>query len=84
MKFEIKYLKKGGYRLCEKSEEYYLISLGNILLRKENEKHLSFWECMEESFNDKELEGKLFPKITDDYYDDYHFVPKRILVIQMK
>ena len=37
MKFEIKDLKEGGYCLFEKSDDWeYLITLGNIKLRKEN------------------------------------------------
>ena len=78
MKFEIKKLKKGGIFLCDKSD-YDLIWLGEIVLRKENNKNLSFCCQNEDRFDyhgfEKALCGKIYPK---------NFTLKRILVIQMK
>ena len=77
MKFEIKYLKKGGYHLFRNFYQE-LIALGNIRLLKENYKSSSCcWQ--DENYFDyhriqKTLCGKRYPD---------HFTPKRILVIQM-
>ena len=81
MKFEIINLKEGGYCLYEESGCNTLIELGNICLKKENEKHLSFCFRNEENFDYhgiyKALCGRTY------LFGDENFTPKRILVIQM-
>ena len=77
MKFEIKYLKKGGIYLYKKSSEY-LMALGDIYLNKENNKNESYCYQSEDHFNYHGIEKALCGK-TGDY-----FTPKRILVIQME
>ena len=78
MKFEIKELING---IClYKSFEEWLIYLGDIVIRKENNKDKSWCNQNEERFNyygiDKALCGKRY------LYHEY-FIPKRIFVIQM-
>ena len=80
MKFEIKDLYWGGYELCEKSDKWNLIVLGDIVLFKENKKNHSCCFQSEYNFDYHGIENALCGKI---YYPD-KFTPKRILVIQMK
>ena len=79
MKFEIKHLEEGGYRLISDFDEYgRLIQLGDIWLYKENEKGKSCC-CQDESiFNYHGIEKGLLGKIYEP------FILKRILIIQMK
>ena len=88
MKFEMKNWKKGGFQLFNKQNEYFLITIGNIELRKKDCKHLSRCWQEEEVFNFKGIENAISGKII--YQDEKLrqvgecFTPKRILVIQMK
>ena len=65
-----------GYCLYKKSDGF-LISLGDILLRKENYKNQSCCFQDEYRFDYHGIENALCGK-------DWTFTPKRILVIQMK
>ena len=78
MKFEIKDLEWGGINLFEKSH-HCLITLGNIYLYKQNQKSDSCCKQYEERFNYHGIGNALCGKIGLDT-----FIPKRILVIQMK
>ena len=83
MKFEIKDLKLGGYKLYEKSDRYAnLITLGDIELLKENWKNESYCSQYENRFNYHGIEKALYGKAGYSIHDK--FTPKRILVIQMK
>ena len=75
MKFEIKDLEKGGIVLNQQSY-YFLISLGEIYLQKENHKNDSFCNQDESRFDYHGIENALCGK--------EYFKTKRILVIQMK
>ena len=75
MKFEIKNLQEGGIYLREKSDDR-LIWLGNICLRKENDKNYSFCQQNENYFDYNGIKKALC--------GEKYFTPKRILVIQMK
>ena len=81
MKFEIKDLKWGGIYLGRKSDEY-LILLGDICLRKENNKSKSHCYQSENWFDYHGIQNALCGKQPDKYGDMY-FTPQRILVIQM-
>ena len=85
MKFEIKNLEKGGIGLRGKSEEG-LIELGDIILRKENNKNESCCCQYENFFNYHGIKNALCGKTR--YYDNEwkgeRFTSKRILVIQLK
>ena len=70
-------LKDGGYKLYEKSD-YRLIQLGNIWLKKENNKDESFCVQDEDWFDYHGIEKALCGKEDYDYW-----TTKRILVIQM-
>ena len=86
MKFEIKDLNYGGIWLCKNSDIFDdLIILGEIRLKKENNKNKSFCEQYEENFNYHGIINALCGKTYD--YNSFKgecFTPKRILVIQMK
>ena len=82
MKFEIKDLKKGGYRLWNKSV-VGLIELGNIVLYKENNKIYSRCYQNEDLFDYFGIEKALCGK-TYEHPKHERFTPKKILVIQMK
>ena len=75
MKFEIIDLYSGGIELYKKSDGS-LIWLGEILLSKENEKGESYFMRYVKPIEDNEIKKELYRK------ED--FIPKRILVIQMK
>ena len=79
MKFEIKDLKYGGYKLWGKSDSYFLIRLGDIWLWKEDCKNESCCFQTEDRFNYHGIKKALCGKVDPNY-----FTPKRILVIQMK
>ena len=81
MKFEIKDLKWGGYKLKEKSSDY-LITLGDIVLYKENNKNESLCYQFENRFDYHGIYKALCGKTYYNYSG--YFTPKRILVIQMK
>ena len=66
----------------KKSHKYNLISLGDIFLKKENEKNRSWCSQNENRFNYHGIEKALCGKTK--YPGDDNFTPKRILVIQMK
>ena len=77
MKFEIKDLKDGGYYLWDKScIGYYLISLGNIELHKEDFKNKSHCLNIKNTFDYHGIDYALCGKPGD-------IIIKRILVIQM-
>ena len=82
MKFEIKDLEEGGYKLYEKSS-YGLIWLGDIYLGKEYKKNKSFSDQHENWFDYHEIQNALCGKEPNKFGLMY-FTPKRILVIQMK
>ena len=82
MKFEITYLIIGGICLFEKSDEYDLIWLGDINLRKENKKNISYCRQNEYCFNYHGIKNALCGKTWEDGNEE--FTPKRIIVIQMK
>ena len=67
MKFEITYLYFGGICLFEKSDEYELIELGNIILNKENEKNESCCFQIQDSFNYHGIKKALCGKDPDKY-----------------
>ena len=79
MKFEIKDLEKGGYHLYEKSDDY-LITLGDIVLFKENKKNKSCCFQRETQFDYHGTKNALCGKTGWGT----PFTSKRILVIQMK
>ena len=78
MKFEIKELKEGGYKLFKPSDNR-LISLGDIALNKANRKNQSKCSQNEEYFDYHRIENALYGKTKYE-----NFTSKRILVIQMK
>ena len=80
MKFEIIDLKWGGYYLFEKSDrDFKLITLGDIELKKENNKNLSVCYQNKNRFDYHGIKNALCKKI----YPPNSFIPIRILVIQM-
>ena len=79
MKFEIKDLKYGGYELFKKSDDC-LIILGDIYLNKENKKKTSCCYPTERKFDYHGIKKALCGKV----WEPHRFIPKRILVIQMK
>ena len=82
MKFEILNLYYGGtFYLFPKSDNFDLISLGNINLQKENTKNQSCCFQHNNGFNYHGIENALCGKT---YEKGKRFIPKRILVIQMK
>ena len=86
MKFEIRNINE-GYKVSEKSSSW-LISLGDIILLKENMRHESYCWQYEDKFNyhgvEKALCGKKIDKIVNQRKYGTTFTPKRILVLQMK
>ena len=82
MKFDIIYIFHGGYMLYPKSHDK-LISLGDICLYKENKKNFSCcWQ--NETFDYCNIENALCGKIVKSFIGGQHFIPKKIVVIQMK
>ena len=79
MKFEIKDLKYGGYKLYDKSNNY-LISLGEIYLNKDN--FASHCCQSEDKFDYHGIQKALIVK-EPKKFGLMCFTPKRILVIQM-
>ena len=76
MKFEIKNLEAGGYKLYQQSNENsHLITLGNIYLKKEYNKNELCCYQFETCFNYHGIKKALCGK--------NNFIPKRIVVIQM-
>ena len=75
IKFEIIDINNGGYYLYMNSESI-LISIGNIVLKKQNDRSTSCCIENEDDFDYHEIENALCGKI--------FFTPKRITVIQMK
>ena len=78
MKFEIKDVKYGGYKLCQNWDET-LIRIGDIYLDKENRKYQSY--CLQDDtrFDYHGIKNALYGK--RGWKNP--FTPKRILVIQM-
>ena len=72
-----------GIDMYEESKDY-LITLGDIWLFKENNKQQS--NCLESSslINYYGIEKALCGKQLLNYNKNEYFIPKRILVIQMK
>ena len=65
----------------DKSNEHFLMELGDIVLKKENEKDKSFCDQNESFFDYHGIKKAVCGKIGIGYGG--HFIPKRILVIQM-
>ena len=82
MKFEIKNSIEGGIFLHDKSDEC-LISMGDICIWKEKKKYESFCVQIEYRFDYHEIHNALCGKEPNEEGEMY-FIPKRILVIQMK
>ena len=83
MKFVIKHLHDGGICLYEKSD-VDLIDLGDIHLKKLNEKHESYCYQHEWIFDYHYIKKVLCGKVTIAFGTKERFTPKRILVIQME
>ena len=81
MKFELKEMKESRIFLLDKTDEY-LISIGDILLKKENLKDYSFFLNHSDSFDYYGIPNALCGKEVDSCGYIY-FTPKRIIVIQM-
>ena len=85
MKFEIKDTRF-GHVLYDKSHDY-LAAFGNIYLRKENNKMVSY--CFKQNnqrFDYKGIDNALCGKTRTDnnrVWEGEFFTPKRIIVIQM-
>ena len=83
MKFEIKHLEYGGL-FCLSKYAPGLIQLGDINLRKENQKELSYCVAHDDNhFNYHGIKYALCGGKKYKYGDD-NIIPERILVIQMK
>ena len=82
MKFELKDLTVCGITMFE-DRDNHLISFGNIELEKENTKKLSYCWQIEGLVDYHGIEKALCGK-TATIYCGEKFIPKRILVIQMK
>ena len=82
MKFEIQNLDCAGYYLFDKSQ-FELISLGNICLWKQNKKYKSFCFEMNNNFNYHGIRYALTGTEKNEY-NVMPFIPRRLLVIQMK
>ena len=77
MKFEIRDITEGGYRLWNRSEDW-LIAIGDIYLYKKNVSHQANCCQLGNRFNYPRIQGALCGKINPE-----KITPKRIVVIQM-
>ena len=83
MKFDIIDTEKGGYKLFDQSHRWYLIYLNEIILYKQNQKQLCY--CQQRNvFDYQGIENALCGKTKHSKDQCEYFIPKRILIIQMK
>ena len=83
MKFEIKDITNGGYRLCSQNSDE-LIYLGNIFIRKKQRTHFSYCNQISEKFEYHNINKAICGRLYNSGQTEGFFIPTRIIVIQMK